>query len=180
MDTYNYTWDAALPPCGTAPYDDGVRVFVNVTLTRLGLQTLVAVDTLDGSINGLTTVMVVGVDVRLTKDQRLTIAASNDTVQFRICWSNYSSASAFTFVVNDAVPRGTSFLPEAGTWALSCGNTDNVGPAVTYSTATSVTVPPAASFVTGNPVAATRWLRWTVPVVGVGTTGCLCFRVVVN
>ncbi len=180
MDGYNYAWDAALPPCGSGPFDDGVRLFVNVTMTRLGLQTLVAVDTMDGSINGLATVMVVGVDVRLTKEPRLNIAASSDTVQFRICWSNYSSGSAFTFVVNDAVPRGTTYLPELGTWALTCGSTDGVAPLVTYSTATTPGVPGAASFVTGNPVAATRWLRWTVPIVGVETTGCLCFRVTVN
>ncbi len=180
MDAYNFTWESASAPCGLSPFDDGVRVFVNVILTRLGLQTVVAVDTIDGSINGLATVMVVGVDVKLEKRAPLTVAASADTVQFRICWSNYSSGSAFTFVVNDAVPRGTTYLPEAGTWALSCGSTDGVAPAVAYSVSTGVTIPPAGSFVTANPVAATRWLRWTVPVVGVETTGCLCFRVTVN
>jgi hypothetical protein len=75
---------------------------------------------------------------------------------------------------------GTTFLPEAGTWALDCGNTDLLGLAIGYSTATTTTPPAPASWVSGNPVAGTRWLRWTVPVAGVQVTGCACYRVTVN
>jgi hypothetical protein len=64
--------------------------------------------------------------------------------------------------------------------ALNCGNTDGVPIGVAYSTASSAGMPGAASFTDANPVAGTRWLRWTVPVAGVQTTGCACYRLVVN
>jgi uncharacterized repeat protein (TIGR01451 family) len=177
MDSVNFTWSSSIG-CSAAPNEDGVKVFVNVVMNRLGLQTIVAADTIDGSITGLATLMVVGADVRLTKRPALAVQASGDTVNFQVCWSNYSSASAFTFVITDAVPMGTTFVPEAGTAAFHCGNTDGVNPVVAYSTATTVTPPPA--FTDGNPILGTRWLRFTVPVSGVQTTGCVCYRVTVN
>ncbi len=179
MDAYNFTWSSSAK-CSAVPDENGVRIFYSVTFNVLGDQTLIVTDTLDGSITGLGSTVVVGVDVKIEKLPRFQVAASGDTVQFRICWSNFSSSSAFTFVMTDAVPMGTTYLPEAGTWALSCGNTDGIGPGVAYSTATTPTVPPAGSFVTANPVTGTRWLRWTVPYTGVQTTGCTCFRVQVN
>ena len=180
MDTYNYTWTSSLVagPCANASGPNGVRIFFQVTFTKLGLQTFIPSDITDGTITGLTTIMVVGADVHLTKEQRFQIAASADTVQFRVCWSNYSSASAFTFVITDAVPMGTTFLPEAGTASFNCGNTDGVAPVVAYSTAPSVT--PPAAFTEANPIAGTRWLRFTLPISGVQTTGCICYRVTVN
>ncbi len=178
MDTYNFTWSGTV--CdnnGGLPNENGVRRFVNVTFTKLGMQTVVAMDTIDGSINGLTAVLVVATDIKLSKSPRLAVAASGDTVQFRVCWSNYSSASAFSFTITDALPVGTTFVPEAGTWAFACsGETVTVG----FSTSTSPTVPPAASFTTGNPTAPTRWLRWTLPYAPVFATGCACYRVTVN
>jgi len=169
MDITNYTWTLG---------DAGVKIFIQVTLTKLGLQTIVASDTSDGSITGLTAVMVVGADVKLFKQPRLSVQASGDTVQFQVCWSNYSSTSAFSFVITDAVPMGTTFVPEASTAPLDCGNTDGTPVVVSYSTSTSTT--PPTPFTTGNPIAGTRWLRWTVGMAGVGTTGCGCFRVTVN
>ncbi|MEK7474812.1 MAG: hypothetical protein AAB152_04165 [Candidatus Coatesbacteria bacterium] len=179
MDAYNYTWKSTITPCN-AGSDNGVKMFFSVSMTRLGMQTIVATDSMDGSITGLTAVMVVGVDVKLTKEPPLQVVASSDTVQFKICWSNYSSASAFTFVITDAVPMGTNFLPEASMAGLSCGNTDGTALAVGYSLLASPTMPGAASFTGANPVAGTRWLRWTVPIVGVQTSGCACFRAVVQ
>ncbi len=183
MDTYNYTWSSSVGSCGSSPFDNGVKMFVNVTLSRLGVQTIVAADTVDGSITGLGVVLVVGADVKLSKLPPLSIAASGDTVQFRICWSNYSSASAFTFVVSDAVPVGTVYVPDAAT-AMNCGNTDGTPVDVAYSLATSATIPPPASFVAiagaTAPPAGTRWLRWTAFVAGVQTTGCFCYRVSVQ
>ena len=64
--------------------------------------------------------------------------------------------------------------------ALDCGNTDGVALQVTYSTLSVAVMPGAASFTSGNPVGGTRWLRWTVPVAGVQTSGCACFRATVN
>ena len=186
MDSFNYTWDSnqATATCKGAGCvsgcDNGVKIFINMTLNKLGLQTLVAVDTTDGSITGVTALQVVGADVKLWKEPKLSIAASSDTVRFKVCWSNYSSASAFTFIVTDAVPVGTTFVPEAGVAGLDCGNTDGTPLNVSYSTATSAAMPAAASFTTGNPVAGTRWLRWSVQYAGVQTTGCACFRVTVN
>jgi uncharacterized repeat protein (TIGR01451 family) len=131
---------------------------------------------MDGSIVGVAAITVVGVDVRFVKEPRLVVAASGDTVQFKVCWSNYSSASAFTFVITDAMPMGTTFVPEAGVSALTCGGTDGITLGVAYTTLASPTMPGAASFTGGNPVAGTRWLRWTVPYAGVETTGCACYR----
>jgi uncharacterized repeat protein (TIGR01451 family) len=171
MDLYNYTWIPAT--------DKGVHVFINVIFNQLGLMTIVAADIADGSIVGLGTIMVVGVDVKLTKEQRLTIAASGDTIRFKICWSNYSSASAFTFVVTDAVPLGTTYVPEVPS-AMNCGSTDGVAMTVAYSLDT--TTPPVTWTTAAGmlPAGTPRWLRWTVPVSGVQTTGCACFRVSVN
>lgn len=181
MDAFNYTWQssAASPACGPGPYDNGVAIFVNVTLSRLGPQTLIASDIADGSITGLATVMVIGVDIKLTKSPGFQTAASGDTVQFKICWSNYSSASAFTFVITDAVPQGTTYVPDLATAHL-CGSTLPVTADVAYSTSTSAT--PPASFITigGMLPAGVRWLRWTIKPAGVDATGCACFKVSVN
>ncbi len=73
---------------------------------------------------------------------------------------------------------GTVFVPEASSAALDCGNTAGQPLAVSYSTATSTT--PPAAFTPGNPIAGTRWLRWTLPFSGLNTTGCACYRVTVN
>jgi len=186
MDTFNYTWDSndASASCKgagcTGGCDNGVRIFINVVFNKLGLQTVVAVDTTDGSISGVTALMVVGADVKLYKEPRLTLAASADTVQFKVCWSNYSSASAFTFVVTDAVPMGTTFIPEGAVGNLNCGSTDGTSMTVAYSTLEVSVPPPTSSFTTANPVSGTRWLRWTVGQAGVQTTGCGCFRVRIN
>jgi uncharacterized repeat protein (TIGR01451 family) len=179
MESFNFTWSSSFG-CSAVPDENGVKLFLNVTFNRLGLQSLVAIDATDGSITGLGIVNVVGADVKLWKEPRLSVAASGDTVRFRICWSNYSSASAFTFVITDAVPVGTAFVPEASSAALDCGNTDGVAVLVSYTTATTPAMPPAGSFLGGNPVAGTRWLRWTVPSAGVQTTGCACFRVAIQ
>jgi uncharacterized repeat protein (TIGR01451 family) len=171
MDLYNYTWAPAT--------DQGVRLFFNVIFNKLGLMTIVAADISDGSIIGLTTINVVGVDVKLLKEPKFTVAASGDTLQFKICWSNYSSSSAFSFVITDAVPANTTYLPDAAT-GMMCGSTDGVTATVAYSTSV-VTSPPAAFTSTGGVLpAGVRWLRWTVPVIGVQTTGCACFRISVD
>src|ERR1043166_8824299 len=141
MDVYNYVWSSATGGCAAAPNDNGVQVFVNVTFTRLGLQTIVGQDTVDGSISGIAAIQVVGADVKLTKSPRLSVAASGDTVRFQVCWSNYSSASAFTFVVTDAIPMGTTFLPEATTAPFDCGNTDAGTVSVAGSVSTLATTP---------------------------------------
>jgi len=183
MDGFNYTWKSSTgtgcAACG-ASCDQGVHIFVNVTLNRIGTQTIVAGDIYDGSITGLTTISVVGADVKFSKEPKFSIAASGDTVKFRICWSNYSSASAFTFVITDAVPAGMGFVPEAGVGGFDCGNTDGVVPGVSYSTLAVGVMPGPASFTAGNPVTATRWLRWTIPAAGVQTSGCICYRVSIN
>ena len=160
--------------------ENGVKVFINVILSKLGVQTIIGNDINDGSITGLTAILVTGADVKIFKEPKLTVAASGDTVRFKVCWSNYSSASAFSMVMTDAIPVGMTFIPEASTAAFDCKSTDGVGITVSYSTAPSAAMPSAASFTSANPVAGTRWLRWTVPMAGVQTTGCACYRVQVN
>ncbi len=185
MDTYNYTWDSNDPAavclgagCANG-CDNGVKLFLAVTLTKLGLQTLIAADINDGSITGLTTILVVGVDVKLTKLPVLAVAASGDTVQFRICWSNYSSASAFSFAITDAVPQGTTYVPDNAS-AMVCGTSQPVAVDVAYSVSTSAAPPASFTTTAGALPAGVRWLRWTVKPVGVNATGCACFRVSVN
>jgi hypothetical protein len=186
MDGYNYVWDSneVTATCKGAgcvgSCDNGIKMFFNVTFTKLGLNAIVGIDIFDGSITGLGSFMVVGTDVKLFKEPRLVIAASGDTVQFKICWSAYSSASAFTFVITDAVPRGTTYVPEVAS-AMMCGSTSGVAAMVAYSPTASAS-PPATftSVPSAAPPAGLSWLRWTVPVVGVKTTGCACFRVSVN
>ena len=75
-------------------------------------------------------VLVVGADVKMEKRKKLSVAASGDTVQFQICWSNYSTATAATFVITDAVPNGTTYVPEVASLSL-CGWTGPTAPAVT-------------------------------------------------
>jgi len=174
MDGYNYTWSA-----GT---DKGVRIFVNVSFQLLGIQTIVAIDTLDGSITGVGSTMVVGADIKLEKRKKLAVAASGDTVQFQICWSNYSSATGFSFTITDAVPMGTTYVPEIASNML-CGTGAPVpGITVWFSTATTTTPPGTFTSLpgTGSPLANTRWLRWTIRDAYVNSTGCVCFRVSVN
>ena len=116
--------------------------------------------------------------IELTKNPAVQPGGFGDTVRFTICWSNFSTETAFTFVITEAVPLSTTFIPEASTAAFDCGNSTGVSPTTAYSTANSVT--PPAAFVSGNPVAGTRWLRWTLPQAGTPTTGCVCYRVTVE
>ncbi len=169
-DGYDYTWVSAT--------DKGVKIFVNVSLTALGLQSIIAMDTNDGSITGLTTIQVVGVDVKLTKEPRLQVSASGDVIQFRICWSNYSTASAANFVITDQVPNGFTYSQDTSANHF-CGATKGFGAAtVAYST-TGNNPGDYATMPAGGTTAAT-WLKWTVPEVGVLTTGCVCFKARVN
>jgi len=175
MDTYNYTWKGAT--------DCGVKVFVNVSFSRLGNQSIVVVDTIDGSISGVAATLVIGADIKLEKRKKITVAASGDTVQFQLCWSNFSSATGFSFVITDAVPMGTTYVPEiASTMLCSWGGPAEPAITVWYSTATTTTPPGTFTSVpgTGSPLSNTRWLRWTVRDAYVNSTGCVCFKVSVN
>jgi uncharacterized repeat protein (TIGR01451 family) len=176
MDAYNYTWNG----CGA---DCGVKIFVQVIFTQVGMQTLVAMDTMDGSINGLAAVLVVAADIKLEKRKKLSVAASGDTVQFQVCWSNYSSGTGFTFVITDAVPNGTNYYPEVSSLSL-CGWNGPAAPNIVmaYSIATSTTPPATFTTIapTGTAPGTTRWLRWTVRDVYVGSSGCVCYKVEVN
>jgi uncharacterized repeat protein (TIGR01451 family) len=182
MDSFNFAWTSSKAACNVPPNEDGVTILVNVSFQKIGMQTMVASDLMDGTITGLATFMVVGVDVKLWKEPRMAIQASGDTVTFKVCWSNYSSASAFTFTITDAVPVGTTYVPDAANAAL-CGATDAIVPALAHNPATTGTTPTTGWVtVTGAsaPPLGTRWLRWTVPFTGVQTTGCLCYRVSVD
>jgi uncharacterized repeat protein (TIGR01451 family) len=173
MDTYNYTWNSSS--------DKGIHIFFRVSFTKIGMQTLVASDTMDGSIVGLAAIMIVGVDVQFFKEPRLSTAASGDTVNFKICWSNYSSASALSFVITDAVPKGTTYTAQVASNHI-CGTTSAIAYDFAYSTAQSSSPPAAASWTTttGTPAGSVYWLRWTIKSVGIDTTGCACFKVKVN
>jgi len=72
MDAYNYTFKSSTGAgCGcVSGCDQGVRIFLNVTMTKIGAQSIVGADVNDGSITGLATVVVVGADVKLTKDPK--------------------------------------------------------------------------------------------------------------
>ena len=177
MDTYNYSgWNG----CGTTC---GVKMFINVSFNALGLINLTGQDTLDGSITGMTTIMVVGADVKLEKRKKLSVAASGDTVQFWICWSNYSSATAYSFTITDAVPNGTTYVPELASLAI-CGQKGPVDASASLAASTSTTTTPPTNFATVNAgstaASTTRWLRWTIRDAYVNSTGCVCFKVVVN
>ena len=174
MDSYNYTWKDAT--------DCGVKMFMFVSYQKAGMQTLVAMDTLDGSINGLTAILVVSADIKLEKKRKLTVAASGDTVQFQICWSNYSTGSGFSFTITDAVPMGTTYVPELASTMLCQSSTPLPGYTVFYSTATTTTPPGTFTSIPGtsSPLSNTRWLRWTIRDVYVRSTGCVCFKVSVN
>ena len=174
MDGYNYVWVLG---------DAGVKVFINVTFTSLGLQNIVAQDTLDGSITGIAAILVVAADVKLEKRKRLSVAASGDTVQFWICWSNYSSSTAYSFTITDAVPNGTTYVPELASLAV-CGQNGPFDASASLAASASTTTTPPTNFATVNPGSTagstTRWLRWTVRDVYVNSTGCVCFKVIVN
>jgi len=104
-------------------------------------------------------------------------------VQFWICWSNYSSATAYSFTITDAVPMGTTYVPELASQAV-CGQNGPYDSSVSLAASASTTTTPPTNFSTVNPGstagATTRWLRWTVRDVYVNSSGCVCFKVVVN
>jgi len=175
MDSYNYQYNG----CGT---NCGVKIFMNVSFTKLGMQTIVAVDTMDGSITGLASLLVVGADVKLEKQPRLTVAASGDTIRFQLCWVNAASATAFSFVITDAIPMGTSYVPEIASTMLCWSSAPVPGVTVWYSTATTTTPPGTFTSLPGtsSPLANSRWLRWTIRDVYANSSGCVCFKVSVN
>jgi len=174
MDTYNYTWKGAT--------DCGVKIFFNVSFTKLGLQSVVAIDTVDGSISGVAATMVVGANVQLTKQKKLTVAASGDNVQFEVCWQNMASATAFSFTITDAIPMGTNYYPELASNMICWSTSPKPAITVWYSTATTTTPPATFTSVpgTGSPLSNSRWLRWTVRDAYVGSSGCVCYKVSVN
>jgi uncharacterized repeat protein (TIGR01451 family) len=173
MDTYNYAWVPAS--------DKGIHIFFRVSFTKIGMQTIVASDTMDGSIVGLAAIMIVGVDVQFFKEPRLSVAASGDTVNFKICWSNYSSASALSFVITDAVPKGTTYVPQVASNHI-CGTTSAIAYDFAYSTSQTSSPPAGGSWTTTTvtPSPPVYWLRWTIKSVGIDTSGCACFKVSVN
>lgn len=161
--------------------DEGVKLFIGVFMNKIGDQPIVAVDTTDGSISGLTSIRVVGADIKFTKHPPLSVVASGDTVQFKICWSNYSSASAIDFVITDALPNGFTYLtdPVQAVGDHFCGATYGFPDQfVAYSTSDNQ----ATSFVPliPPPSGIVKWLRWTIPTVSVDSTGCVCFQAKVN
>jgi len=175
---YTYDW------AGT---EGGSKIFFDVTMSQLGINSIVAYDTIDGSITGIATLMVIGVDVKLIKEPKFSVQASGDTVTFNICWSNYSSASAFQFVINDAIPNGTGYEPDPASAAFCDPPTNPVGYSMAYATTASSTIPPKASWTDiggsasgTSPPTTTTWLRWTIDEIGIFTSGCLCFRVTVD
>ncbi len=170
MDLYDYVWQIT---------DEGVRIFINVVLNGSGYVPIVVADTMDGSITGLASIRVQVVDIKFHKEPRYAVAASGDTVQFKICWSNYSTGSASEFVITDAIPSHMTYISdlEANHY---CGSTQDLGPpAVAFSSTNNLPASfqdmPSAG--TSSPVA---WLRWTIPVIGAKTTGCVCFKVKVD
>jgi len=171
MSGYNYTW---------LPANAGVKIFINVSFSSIGLKTVIASDTMDGSITGLATILVVAADIKLEKRKRLSVAASGDTVQFWICWSNYSSTTGYSFTITDAVPNGTTYVPELAGLAV-CGQNGPFDASVSLAASASTTTTPPTNFATVNPGSTaggtTRWLRWTVRDVYVNSTGCVCFKV---
>jgi uncharacterized repeat protein (TIGR01451 family) len=144
---------------------------------------MIATDITDGSISGLATIMVVGANIKLMKEPRLIVGASGDTVEFRVCWSNYSSASGENFVITDAIPVGTTYVPELLSKSL-CRGTGTLVPVDSgaHSSDTGGTMPADGLFSTtsGVPPAGTRWLRWTIQMVGVNTSGCVCYKTKIN
>lgn len=173
MDSFSYAW----APAG----DQGVRLFVNVVVDRLGPQAICAMDGLDGSIMGLGSVMVVAADVKLAKEPALAVGGIGDTMRFRISWSNYSSASASNCVITEALPPGAVYVPDSLSTTLegaSAPLTYGVDWVAAYSTSTNVADPSPASFVTtgGAPPDNARWLRWTLATVGVNTSGTFFYR----
>lgn len=171
MGSYDYPWTLA---------DEGVKVFVPVTMESVGFQSIVINDTLDGSITGITTVRVVGVDVKFFKEPRSAVAASGDTVQFKICWSNFSSGSALEFVITDAVPGSMRYLQEDPLYNF-CDDGTYGRPAGTAAFSSTDSNPLSFSDIPAGGTSATvTWLRWTVPMVAPRTSGCACFKAVVD
>ncbi len=174
MAGYDYTWLGG---------EQGVKMFIKVVFNALGLQTIVAQDTQDGSISGLGAIMVVGADVKLSKEPKFSILSSGETIQFRVCWSNYSSATASNFVITDAVPMGTSYVPEAAS-LMFCGAGGPAAPTVTVAYGGASETTPGTFNTLTSPTqtapANTRWLRWTIRDIYVFSTGCACFRAKVD
>jgi len=176
--TYSYPWVAG---------DAGVKIFINVRFNEMGLQSIVARDTTDGSISGLTAIMVVAADVKLFKKPRFSVASSGDIVEFKVCWSNYSTGTANLFVITDAIPAGMTYIPDNLSNSL-CDFTAASPPVLVpagmaaFSTDSAGTMPADGAFTEmgGLPPTDVRWLRWTIQKVGVQTSGCVRYRVRIN
>ncbi len=178
LGNYLYSWSNDSPgsACDTGS-DNGVKLFVNVILDRIGQQSIIAADTMDGSITGIVSINVVGVDVKFSKEPKILIAGSGDIVQFRICWSNYSSGSALGFVITDAIPSGFDYIPGLPGDHI-CGATYGTG-GITVAYSTTNNQPASFQTMSGS-IAGVTWLRWTVPEISVNTTGCVCFNAAVK
>ncbi len=179
MALFNYDWTSEFnPECATGS-DNGIKIFGGVILNELGIKNISVFDTTDGSVTGLAAIMVVGINLKFSKEPKMHVASSGDEVQFRICWSSYSSASALEFTVTDAIPKGTTYVQDLLANHL-CGATDGLaGASVAFSTADNQpgSFQPLPAGGTSQDV---KWLRWTIPQVGVDTTGCVCFKVRVD
>jgi len=78
---------------------------------------------------------------------------------------------------------GTTYVPELASTAV-CGQNGPFDASVSLAASASTTTTPPTNFATVNPGSmpggTTRWLRWTVRDVYVNSSGCVCFKVVVN
>ena len=124
----------------------------------------------------------VGVNVKLFKEPTNVAVASGDEVQFKICWSNYSSGTAENFLITDRVPNGFSYVDNVyDSDDHFCGATHGFSDdsTVTYSTEDSDL--PITFTEMSFEVAGVQWLKWSIPsAVSANTTGCVCFKAKVD
>ncbi len=179
MGLYEYDWTSDLVCDSGGMNDNGIRLFTQASMNVPGPQTIVVSDRVDGSIAGLGSLLVVIADIKFWKEPPYAVRASGDTVQFRICWSNYSSASGVNFTVTDRIPNGMTYIPDTVVNHF-CGSTYGVLPGVALAYSTTDNQPNSFTTTTANPPLDITWLRWTVPEAGVKTTGCVCFQATVQ
>jgi len=109
------------------------------------------------------------------------VAVAGGIVTYVLCFSNGGANSAFNFTITDKWPNNTSWAfvgnsSPYGAWATG-------GQAMNGTTASSLAGP--WNPITGAaPIApgtnAPMWIRWVVPMMGVGYSGCVTFALSIS
>lgn len=111
------------------------------------------------------------------------VASGGGIVTYLLCFSNGGANSAFNFTITDRWPNNTTwfFAGNTGPYGAWVGGSQTISASTTNSLVAGPWVPVSgASPAAGVAAGAGYWIRWVIPMMGVGYSGCVTFALSVG